>query len=70
MPGDTSKLVDIVPFKKAKKAFEIEYVAEALRYTEGNVSAAAVLAEKDRKDFYDLISRTGLKQADFRPAKD
>ncbi len=70
MPKDTSKFGNILPFKRAKLAFEREYVAEVLRYTNGNMSKAAKLAEKDRKDFYDLISRTGLKQADFRPAKD
>jgi len=66
MPKDRSMLIDIVLFKAAKKAFEIEYVAEVLRYTDGNVSEAARLSGKDRKDFYDLMRRTGLSPADFR----
>jgi two-component system response regulator GlrR len=58
---------DRVPsFREAKRAFEARYVASLLRLCEGNISQAARLAKKDRKDFYDVIRRTGVDPADFR----
>lgn len=57
---------DLAPFKVARRVFERQYVRQLLRYCRGNVSQAARIAEKDRKDFYDLIKRTGLDPADFR----
>ncbi len=58
---------DRVPsFKEAKRAFETRYVVGLLRRCGGNISHAARLAKKDRKDFYDVIRRTGVDPADFR----
>jgi two-component system response regulator GlrR len=58
---------DGVPsFKEAKRAFETRYVEGLLRRCSGNISRAARLAKKDRKDFYDVIRRTGVDPADFR----
>jgi two-component system response regulator GlrR len=58
---------DEVPsFKEAKRAFETRYVVGLLRRCNGNISRAARLAKKDRKDFYDVIRRTGVNPADFR----
>jgi len=58
---------DEVPsFKEAKRAFETRYVTGLLRRCGGNISRAARLAKKDRKDFYDVIRRTGVDPADFR----
>ena len=54
------------PFKQAKREFERAYVERVLRETKGNVTAAAVVAGKDRKDFYDLIRRTGVNPESFR----
>ena len=47
-------------FKEAKRAFETRYVEGLLRRCGGNISRAARLAKKDRKDFYDVIRRTGV----------
>jgi two-component system response regulator GlrR len=59
---------DEVPsFKEAKRAFETRYVEGLLRRCSGNISRAARLARKDRKDFYDVIRRTGVDPSDFRP---
>ena len=59
---------DEVPsFKEAKRAFETRYVEGLLRRCNGNISRAARLAKKDRKDFYDVIRRTGVDPSDFRP---
>jgi two-component system response regulator GlrR len=59
---------DEVPsFKEAKRAFETRYVEGLLRRCSGNISRAARLAKKDRKDFYDVIRRTGVDPTQFRP---
>ncbi|MEE2674257.1 MAG: sigma 54-interacting transcriptional regulator [Myxococcota bacterium] len=58
---------DEVPsFKEAKRAFETRYVEVLLRRCGGNISRAARLAKKDRKDFYDVIRRTGVDPGNFR----
>lgn len=58
---------DEVPsFKEAKRAFETRYVVGLLRRCSGNISRAARLARKDRKDFYDVIRRTGVDPSTFR----
>jgi two-component system response regulator GlrR len=62
-----AKDADEVPsFKDAKRAFETRYVTSLLRRCGGNISRAARLAKKDRKDFYDVIRRTGVNPEDFR----
>jgi two-component system response regulator GlrR len=53
-------------FKEAKRAFERRYVSMLLRRCDGNISRAARLARKDRKDFYDVLRRTGLDPSQFR----
>jgi two-component system response regulator GlrR len=57
---------DIPSFKEAKRGFETRYVESLLRRCGGNISRAARLAKKDRKDFYDVIRRTGVDPQDFR----
>lgn len=53
-------------FREAKRAFETRYVVGLLRRCQGNISRAARLARKDRKDFYDVIRRTGVDPSAFR----
>jgi two-component system response regulator GlrR len=57
---------EIPSFKEAKRAFETRYVEGLLRRCDGNISRAARLAKKDRKDFYDVIRRTGVDPSQFR----
>lgn len=57
---------EIPSFKDAKRAFETRYVMSLLRRCGGNISRAARLAKKDRKDFYDVIRRTGIDPTSFR----
>jgi two-component system response regulator GlrR len=57
---------EIPSFKEAKRAFETRYVTGLLRRCGGNISRAARLAKKDRKDFYDVIRRTGIDPSRFR----
>ena len=56
----------IPSFKEAKRAFERRYVIGLLRRCDGNISRAARLAKKDRKDFYDVMRRNGINPSDFR----
>ncbi len=57
---------DVPSFKEAKRAFETRYVSGLLQRCGGNISRAARLAKKDRKDFYDVIRRTGVDPSNFR----
>jgi len=57
---------EVPSFKSAKRAFETRYVECLLRRCGGNISRAARLAKKDRKDFYDVIRRTGVDPTQFR----
>ena len=57
---------EVPSFKDAKRAFETRYVEGLLRRCSGNISRAARMAKKDRKDFYDVIRRTGVNPAQFR----
>lgn len=57
---------ELPSFKDAKRAFETRYVVGLLRRCGGNISRAARLARKDRKDFYDVIRRTGIDPTAFR----
>jgi two-component system response regulator GlrR len=58
----------IKPFYQAKAEFEEAYVRRVLKEAKGNVSHAAKLADKDRKDFYSLMNRTGVVANEYRPA--
>jgi two-component system response regulator GlrR len=58
---------EVPSFKEAKRAFETRYVTGLLRRCNGNISRAARMAKKDRKDFYDVIRRTGVDPQQFRP---
>lgn len=58
---------EMLSFRDAKRAFETRYVECLLRRCRGNISRAARLARKDRKDFYDVIRRTGVEPGQFRP---
>ena len=57
---------EIPSFKDAKRAFETRYVTGLLQRCGGNISRAARMAKKDRKDFYDVIRRTGIDPSQFR----
>lgn len=60
------EFLEVPEFRKAKRIFERAYATYWLQYTEGNLTAAARYAGKDRKDFYDLTRRAGVKPKDFR----
>ena len=57
---------DFPTFRAAKKEFEKHYVIQTLEMAQGKVAAAARLAGKDRKDFYDLMRKHQIKPDDYR----
>lgn len=52
--------------RQAREAFDRAYLEQALRRADGNVSAAAKLAGRNRTDFHDLLRRHGIDATDFR----
>ena len=65
-----SDTIERIPtFQEAKRSFEREYAMRVLRLCSGNVSRAARLAGKDRKDFYDVMRRNGIEPQDFRASR-
>jgi predicted HTH domain antitoxin len=56
----------IMKFRDAKREFERLYCCVLLTTTKGNISEAARLAGKDRKDLHDVLKRTGVDANDFR----
>jgi two-component system response regulator GlrR len=56
----------VLSFKEAKRQFEKQYISQVLRVSGGNISRAARLAKKDRKDFYDVMRRNGIDPRSFR----
>jgi two-component system response regulator GlrR len=57
---------EVPSFREAKRAFEREYVTRVLRICHGNISRAARIAKKDRKDFYDVMRRNTINPSDYR----
>ncbi|MDO9451084.1 MAG: sigma 54-interacting transcriptional regulator [Rugosibacter sp.] len=57
---------DIVPFDEARRRFEADYLARLLKMTGGNVAGAAVLAQRNRTDFYKLLQRHSLDPSLFK----
>ncbi|WP_310600905.1 sigma 54-interacting transcriptional regulator [Desulfobulbus sp.] len=47
----------ILPLAEARRQFEQQYLIQLLQTTQGNVSQAARLAQRNRTDFYKLLNR-------------
>lgn len=60
------KVQGIVPFATARNTFEHDYLSNLLQVTDGNVSEAARLAERNRSEFYKLLKRHQLDPSRFR----
>jgi two-component system response regulator GlrR len=52
----------IVPYRTAKAQFEAAYYSQLLRTADGNISLAAKIAQKTRKEIYDAIKRLELER--------
>jgi two-component system, NtrC family, response regulator GlrR len=64
--------IDASSFKSAKQNlvsnFEQQYLINALKQTNGNVSAAARLSEKDRRAFLELLHKHAIDPSHYRSA--
>ncbi len=54
------------PYRDAKAKFELDYYSQLLRVAGGNVSLAAKLGQKTRKEIYDALKRLGIEATDYR----
>ncbi|NDP43458.1 MAG: response regulator [Aromatoleum sp.] len=59
----------LVPFEEARKHFERDYLVRLLKITGGNVTQAALLAKRNRTEFYKLLQRHRIEPAMFKEAK-
>ena len=53
-------------FADARKRFEVGYLTQLLKITNGNVSQAALLAKRNRTEFYKLLNRHQLDPSLFK----
>ena len=57
---------EVRPFAEAREEFTRNYLVELLRLSGGNVSKAARLAQRNRTDFYRLLSRHRIDAASYK----
>ena len=62
--------MDELSYAEAKARFERNYLIQLLKLTDGNVSDAARLAQRNRTEFYRLLQRYDLVPAMFRTTGD
>ena len=55
-----------IAYREAKTKFELEYYSQLLRMANGNISLAAKLGQKTRKEIYDALKRLELDPATYR----
>ncbi len=58
--------VEVLTYSQARERFEREYLVGLLKLTDGNVSDAARLADRNRTEFYRLLQKHGLTPGIFR----
>ena len=57
---------EVLSYAEAKLRFERDYIVQLLKLTDGNVSDAARLADRNRTEFYRLLQKHDLVPAMFR----
>lgn len=61
---------DYLPsFSDARSEFERNYLNKLMTMTEGHVANAAKIAQRNRTDFYKLLSKYGIEATQFKPNK-
>jgi len=55
-----------IAYREAKTKFELEYFSQLLRMANGNISLAAKLGQKTRKEIYDALKRLELDPSTYR----
>jgi two-component system response regulator GlrR len=56
----------IIPFDAARRNFEQSYLINLLKLTQGNVTQAAKLAQRNRTEFYRLLERHHIQANTFK----
>jgi two-component system response regulator GlrR len=56
----------LIPLSEARRQFEQQYLIKLLQTTQGNVSEAARIANRNRTDFYKLLNRHHIVPALFK----
>jgi two-component system, NtrC family, response regulator GlrR len=64
LPEDAAPI--ILPYREAKEQFEHDYYSHVMRTAGGNVTLAAKLSQKTRKEVYDALRRLGLEAGVYR----
>lgn len=59
----------VPPLAEARAQFEREYLVQILKITNGNVTQAALLAQRNRTEFYRLLRRYELDPMPFKSAE-
>lgn len=59
----------MVSLDEARRTFEHDYLVRLLRSTEGNVTQAARMAQRNRTEFYKLLQRHNLSPSLFKEEK-
>ncbi len=54
-------------FNDARAEFERNYLSKLMTMTEGHVVNAAKIAQRNRTDFYKLLSKYGIESTQFKP---
>ena len=57
---------ELASLEEARRSFERDYLVRILRITNGNVTQAARLAQRNRTEFYKLLDRHGLEAKLFK----
>ncbi|MBL0216919.1 MAG: sigma-54-dependent Fis family transcriptional regulator [Myxococcales bacterium] len=68
--GEEAPSGALLPYREAKQKFELEYYSQLIRTAGGNVSLAAKLGKKTRKEIYDALGRLGLQATAYRDGGD
>ncbi len=58
--------LEVLRYADAKQRFERDYLIQLLKLTDGNVTDAARLADRNRTEFYRLLQKNGLDPRRFR----
>ncbi|WP_050480005.1 sigma 54-interacting transcriptional regulator [Herbaspirillum rhizosphaerae] len=58
--------LEVLRYADAKQRFERDYLIQLLKLTDGNVTDAARLADRNRTEFYRLLQKNGLDPSVFR----
>lgn len=56
----------VIPLNVARQQFEFNYLINILKTTEGNVTQAAKLAQRNRTEFYRLLDRHNIQASIFK----